>query len=207
MVGPTTGALTTIVSQDPIYVLFPVSVRTALDLRNRYADKGGFAAVVIRVRLPDGTVYKLPGKLDYVDPSVAVSTDTVNLRAVMPNPLRAGAKAGDPGNRDLYDGAFVSVTLEGAQPVEALAVPRVAVLSNQQGNYVYVVDAERKAQIRPVVLGQSTLQTAVILSGVAEGDSVISEGLQRVRPGAAVNPAPAGAPLPGPNAPPAAPKS
>ena len=52
-----------------MYVLFPVlGARRDLDLRNRYADKGGFAAVVVRVKLPDGTDYKPVGKLDYIDP-------------------------------------------------------------------------------------------------------------------------------------------
>ncbi len=206
VVGPTSGALTTVVSQDPMYVVFPVSLRAALDLRTKYADKGGFAGAVIHIRLPDGTMYKMDGKLDYVDPSVAVSTDTVNLRAVIPNPLRAGMKAGEPGNRDLIDGSYVTVTLEGVQPVQALAVPRVAVLSDQQGSFVYVVDADKKAQVHRVTLGQATPETAVILAGVSEGDSVITEGLQRVRPGAPVNPAPAGAPPPAPPAPAAAPK-
>lgn len=192
VVGPTSGALTTIVSQDPMYVIFPVSLRAALDLRNRYADKGGFAALKVLLKLPDGQEYKLAGKLDYVDPSVAIATDTVNLRAVVPNPLRTGAKLGDAGNRDLIDGSFVSVTLEGVEPVQALAIPRAAVLSDQQGTYVYIVDADKKAQIRRVRLGQSTLETAVVLGGLSEGESVISEGIQRVRPGTAVNPGPAG---------------
>jgi membrane fusion protein (multidrug efflux system) len=201
VVSLTTGALTTVVSQDPMYVLFPISLRTATDLRNRYADKGGFNAVVVRVTLPDGSKYAPVGKLDYVDPSVARDTDTVNLRATLPNPLRPGGKPGDPGNRELVDGSFVTVALEGVQPVEALAVPRAAVLSDQGGNFVYVVDAEKKAQIRRIQLGQSTPETAVILAGVVEGDVVIAEGLQRVRPGAVVNPAPVGA---GPQVAPAA---
>lgn len=203
VVGPNSGALTTVVSQDPMYVIFPVSLRTALDLRNRYADKGGFAAVVIRVKLPDGTRYAQTGKLDYIDPSVAANTDTVNLRARMPNPLRPGTKPGEPGNRELVDGSFVTVTVEGVQPVQALAIPRSAVLSDQQGNFVYIVDGEKKVQLRRIQLGQSTPDTAVILSGIAEGDSVIVEGLQRVRPGAVVNPGPAGA---APGVPPAAPR-
>ncbi len=203
VVSPSSGALTTVVSQDPMYVLFPVAERAAIELRNRYADKGGFSAVVVRLRLPDGTLYPLAGRVDYVDPSVAQGTDTVTLRAVIANPLRTGAKPGDPGSRPLVDGAFVTVALEGANPVQVLAVPRAAVLSDQQGNFVYIVDAEKKAQIRRVRLGQSTPETAVILSGLAEGDTVISDGLQRVRPGAVVNPAPAG-PAPG-SAPAAAP--
>ncbi len=195
VVGPTSGALTTVVSQDPMYVLFPISVREALDLRNRYADKGGFAAVVVHVTLPDGTDYAPTGRLDYVDPSVSASTDTVNLRAILPNPLRPGAKAGEPGNRDLIDGSFVTVTLEGAQPIQALSLPRAAVLSDQQGDFVYIVDSEKKAQIRRIRMGQNTPSTAVVVSGLNEGDTVIVDGLQRVRPGAPVNPgAPAAAP-------------
>ncbi len=192
VVSPTSGALATIVSQDPMYVSFPVPVRDAIDLRDKYADKGGFAAVVVRIRLPDGKTYKQTGTLDYVDPSVATNTDTLTLRARIPNPLRPGAKLGEPGNRELVDGSFVTVSVEGVKPVDTLAVPRVALLSDQQGSYVYIVDADKKAQIRRVTLGQSTPELAAILSGISEGDSVIVDGLQKVRPGSPVNPGPAG---------------
>ncbi len=202
VVGPTSGALTTVVSQDPMYVVFPISLRAAFDLRNRYADKGGFSAIAVHISLPDGRQYAIAGKLDYVDPSVQLNTDTVNLRAVFPNPLRAGAKPGEAGNRDLVDGSFATVVLEGVQPVEALSIPRNAVLSDQQGSFVYVVDGEKKAQIRRIQLGQSTPDTAIVLQGLAEGDTVITEGIQRVRPGNPVNPAPAGT---GPKVPPSAP--
>ena len=86
VVSPTSGTLATIVSQDPMYVLFPVAQRTALDLRNRYGQKGGFSAVVIRLRLPDGRIYGQEGKLDYVSPTVAENTDTLTLRGVDPEP-------------------------------------------------------------------------------------------------------------------------
>lgn len=191
VVGPTSPPLATIVSQDPMYVLFPVSLRASLDLRDRYAGKGGFDAVVVRVRLPNGKQYDQVGQLEYVDPSVQINTDTVNLRATIPNPAGPGLKPGEPGNRELVDGAFVTVVVEGIQPVPALAIPRAAVLSDQQGNFVYVVDADKKAQIRRIQLGQSTPEVAVVLAGLSEGESVISEGIQRVRPGAPVNPAPA----------------
>jgi membrane fusion protein (multidrug efflux system) len=190
VVTPASGPLVTIVSQDPMYVLFPIAVRTALDLRNRYADKGGFAAAVIRLRLPDGETYAPTGQLDYVDPSVSASTDTIMLRGRIANPLRPGAKPGDPGSRDLVDGEFVTVMLEGVEPVLALGIPRAAVLSDQQGSYVYVVDATKHAQVRRVQLGQSTAGTAVILAGLQEGETVIVDGIQRVRPGIEVNPAP-----------------
>jgi membrane fusion protein (multidrug efflux system) len=191
VVSPTSGTLATIVSQDPMYVVFTIAQRTGLDLRNRYAAKGGFAAVVIRVRLPDGRIYGQEGKLDYVSPTVAENTDTLTLRGTIPNPVLPGMQAGQVGSRELGDGEFVTVLLEGVQPIEVLGVPRAAILSDQQGDYVYVVDAQGKAQIRRVQLGQSTPSTAVVTSGLSEGELVISEGLQRVRPGAAVSAGPA----------------
>jgi membrane fusion protein (multidrug efflux system) len=191
VVSPTTGTLASIVSQDPMYTLFPISARAALDLRNRYAQKGGFSAVVIKLRLPDGAIYDQAGKLDYASPSVAQQTDTITLRGVVPNPVFPGMQAGQPGSRPLVDGEFVTVLLEGVQPITVLAIPRAAVLSDQQGDYVYVVDAQNKAQIRRIQQGQSTPSTAVVTSGLEEGELVIAEGLQRARPGEVVSPAPA----------------
>ena len=190
VVTPASGPLASLVSQDPINVVFPMSVREVISLRNRYAAQGGFSAVQIRLRLPDGKVYGQIGKLDYVDPSVASATDTLTLRARISNPLRAGASGNDIANRELLDGEFVTVTLEGVTPVQALAVPRAAVLSDQQGNYVYVVGADKKVQQRRVTLGQSTPSLAIVLTGLSEGESVIADGIQRVRPGIEVNPSP-----------------
>jgi membrane fusion protein, multidrug efflux system len=194
VVSPTSGTLATIVSQDPMYVTFSIALRTGLELRSRYAPKGGFSAVVIRLRLPNGSIYGHDGKLDYASPIVAESTDTVALRGVIPNPILAGMKAGEPGARELVDGEFVTVLLEGAQPITVLAIPRAAVLSDQQGDYVYIVDAQNKAQIRRIQQSQSTPSTAVIVDGLKEGELVVSEGLQRVRPGETVSPGPASAP-------------
>jgi membrane fusion protein, multidrug efflux system len=194
VVSPGNGILATLVSQDPMYVIFPVSQRAALDLRNRYASKGGFSAVVIKLQLPDGRIYDQEGKLDYVAPTVAENTDTVTFRGVIANPVFPWMKQGQPGSRELRDGEFVSVLLEGVQPVAVLGIPRAAVLSDQQGDYVYVVDAQGKAQVRRVALGQSTPSTAVVTNGINEGELVISEGLQRVRPGEAVSAGPASPP-------------
>jgi membrane fusion protein, multidrug efflux system len=85
------------------------------------------------------------------------------------------------------------------QPILVLAIPRAAVLSDQQGDYVYVVDVQKKAQQRRIQLGQSTPTTAVVTSGLKEGELVISEGLQRVRPGETVSPGPASPPPPIPS--------
>jgi len=194
VVSPTSGTLANIVSQDPMYVLYPVSVRAGLDLRNRYEAKGGFNAVVLKLRLPDGRIYEHNGKLDYVSPTVATNTDTIMVRGVVPNPLLPGLPPGSPAPRELFDGEFVTVMIEGVQPITVLAIPRAAVLADQQGDYVYVVDAQNKAQQRRIQLGQSTPSTAVVTSGLREGELVISEGLQRARPGEVVSPGPASPP-------------
>jgi membrane fusion protein, multidrug efflux system len=191
VVSPTSGILATIVSQDPMYVLFSISQRAGLDLRARYAAKGGYSAVVIKLRLPDGRIYDQDGRLDYGSPTVTENTDTVVLRGVIPNPVFPGMTAGQPGSREMVDGEFVTVLLEGVQPVTVLAIPRAAVLSDQQGDYVYVIDAQNKAQVRRIQQGQSTPTVAVISSGLKEGELVVSEGVQRARPGETVSPSPA----------------
>src|SRR6201981_2714285 len=76
VVSPTSGPLANLVSQDPMYVLYPVSVRAGLDLRNRYEAKGGFNAVVLKLRLPDGRIYGQAGKLHFVSPTIATNNDT-----------------------------------------------------------------------------------------------------------------------------------
>jgi membrane fusion protein, multidrug efflux system len=194
VVSPTSGILATLVSQDPMYVIFPVAQRTALDLRDRYGPKGGFSAVAIKLRLPNGQMYESDGKLDYVSPTVAENTDTITVRGVIPNTVFPGMKVGTPGSRQLTDGEFVTVLLEGVQPISVLAIPRAAVLSDQQGDYVYVVDAQNKAETRRIQLGQSTPSTAVVTNGLKEGELVISEGLQRIRPDETVSPSPASPP-------------
>ena len=193
VVNPGSGVLTTIVSQDPMYVLFPVSVRAGLELRDRYATRGGFNAVVIKIRLTDGRLYDQTGQLNFVDNTVAQSTDTISVRGAIPNPpLHDPSTTGGP-VRELTDGEFVTVMLEGVQPVEVLAIPCSAVLSDQQGDYVFTVGADNKAEQRRIQLGQSTPTIAAVISGLALGDKVIVEGLQRVRPGQPVSPGPASA--------------
>jgi len=192
VVSPGSGVLTTIVSQDPMYVVFPVPVRTVLELRQRLSGEGGLAAGVIKIRLPNGQIYEPEGKLDFVDNTVSATTDTMTVRGLLPNPLLAGAASGGGPSRELVDNELVTVILEEAKPVEALAIPRAALLSDQQGDYVYVVGPGNLAQQRRVKLGQSTPTTAIVSEGLAPGETVIVDGIQRVRPGQPVSPAPAG---------------
>ena len=189
VVGPTSGALAIVVSADPIYVTFPVAMRRVLELRDRYADNGGLDAVKIRLKLPNGRMYGQTGKLDFVDIAVAKDTDTIVLRATIPNPVLR--TVGADHLHELTDDEFVTVSLEAVQPLKVVAVPRAAILSDQQGDYLYVVNAQNIAEQRRVKLGQSTAEIAAVTEGLKEGEKVVSEGIQRVRPGLAVAPAPA----------------
>ncbi len=194
VVSPSSGTLATVVGQDPMYVVFPVSVRSVLALRDRYVPLGGFDAVKIRIVLPDGKTYGQTGKLNFVDNTVSSTTDTITLRGTIPNPA-VPQKGVDAVVRELYDGEFVSVLLEGAQPVNLLAIPQAAVLTDQQGSYVYVVGDDAKAVRRNVQLGQTEPPEVSVVSGLKEGETIVVDGLQRVRAGQAVSPGP-----PAPNA-------
>ena len=190
VVSGSSGTLVTLVSQDPMYVAFPVAVRTLLQLRGKYAGHGGFDAVTIKVRLPNGKIYGQAGKLNFVDNTVAAGTDTIVLRGNIPNPpLDIPGAVGRV--RELYDNEFVTVLLEGVKPVEVLAIPRSAVLLDQQGDYVYVVGADDKAERRTVKLGTSTPAVAAVTDGLKVGELVVTEGVQRVKNGATVSPQPA----------------
>ena len=196
VVSPGSGTLTRIVSQDPMYVVIPVPMRSALDLGKQYARKGGFNAVTVKLRLGDGRMYPQTGRLTFEDNTVSQSTDTLILRATIPNPPVAVAKGGQEELRSLVDGEFVTALIESAAPVELLAIPRAAVLSDQRGDYVFTVGAGNKVAEARVTLGQSTTTMARVLTGLKEGDTVIVDGLQKVHPGQVVSPGPAG-PIPG----------
>lgn len=188
VVTPSSGTLTTIVSQDPMYITFPVSVRAALDLREKFGAKG-FNAVAIRIRLPNGRMYGQTGNVDFINNTIDQNVDTITLRGTIPNPFLPGQQL-----RELVDGEFVTVLLEGVQPVEMLGIPRAAVLSDTRGDYVFTVGPDNKVVQTRIVMGQSTPTVATVSSGLTEGELVILEGIQRVRPGMVVKPGPASQP-------------
>jgi len=189
VVNPNTGVLTTVVSQDPMYVLFPVPTRRAIELREEYAKKGGFDAVNIRLRLPDGRLYDQIGKVDFINNAVAQDTDTITVRGVIPNPILTSQTAGGVNLRELIADEFITVLLQSVEPKELIAVPRAAILSDQEGSYVYVVDDHNIARQRRVRLGELTPELAGIADGLTEGEQVIVDGVQRARPNAPVTPA------------------
>ncbi len=180
LVGPSSGPLATIVSRDPIYVQFPVTQRQLLEARRTIKKKGGDPkGVVVRVRLPDGSMYDKPGRLDFVDVTTDSSTDTVTLRAELPNP-----------DGVLVDGQYASIVVQSGEPESAIVVPQSALQVDQQGTFVLIVDAEKKAQIRRIETGQSKGAGVAVKSGLKAGELVITEGAQKVRPGQVVSATP-----------------
>lgn len=175
-VGPDSGPLATIVSQDPIYVTFPVSSRELLQARKEAEARGeDLRAVRVKVRLPDETIYGQTGAVNFVDNQVDPTTDTVTIRASMPNPERI-----------LVDGQLVGVMVERAQPQLSVVVPQAALLADQAGPYVLVVGSDGKVEQRRVQVGQPTGSDMTIAQGLRPGDRVVVDGIQKVRPGQTV---------------------
>ncbi|WP_270935035.1 efflux RND transporter periplasmic adaptor subunit [Falsiroseomonas oryzae] len=194
VVGPDSGPLATLVSQDPMRVSFPVSLRLGIELRDRFEGRGGASAVLVRIRLANGELFNQSGRIDFIDTQVNRDTDTLLVRAVMPNPLRSVAgPTGEP-ERQLIDGMFVNVFVEGAEPVASVVIPRAAVLQDQQGNFVFVLGQGNRAERRGVTLGRSIADQVVVERGLEGGETVVTEGVQRVRPGQPVQPNPAAPP-------------
>jgi membrane fusion protein (multidrug efflux system) len=194
VVGPESGPLATIVSQDPMRVAFPVSLRAGIELRDRYESRGGVEAVQVRIRLANNQIFSEAGRIEFIDTQVNRDTDTLLIRARITNPPRSQAGGtGDP-ERQLIDGMFVTVFVEGVEPVQAVVIPRAAVLQDQAGNFVFVVGAGNRAERRVVNLGRSIADQVVIEGGLQGGETVITEGVQRVRPGQPVQPSPASPP-------------
>ncbi len=180
LVGPTSDPLATIVSRDPIYVQFPLTQRELLAAKRDVERKGGDPTkVVLRVRLPDGSLYDQPGHLNFVDVTTDPGTDTVTLRAAFPNP-----------DGLLVDGQYVGVTAQAGEPRSAIVIPQAAFQVDQQGVFVMVVDAEKKGQVRRIRTGQQMGSDAVVTEGLKEGELVIVEGVQKVRPGQPVSATP-----------------
>ena len=177
VVGPDSGVLTTIVSQDPMFVTIPVSQREFLTLGEGYRTEADSVLTVL-IRFSDGTAYDLPGKIDFVDVSVNQATDSVLVRAVLPNP-----------KGKLIDGQLVKVSLQLEKPVEKILVPQAALIADQKGVYVFVVE-DGKAAVRRLVLGGESGASAFVDDGLKAGDQIIVEGMTTLRPGAAVAPYP-----------------
>lgn len=175
LVGPDTGALATVVQEDPMQVLFSVTQRELLDARN--SEPGSNGKVRARVRLADGSLYSEKGRIDFLDVQVNPRTDGQTVRAMFPNP-----------DDILTTGQTVRVIIEEKGGEKVVVIPQSAVAIDQTGPYVFVVGEDNKVEQRRVRLGTGREGLAVVEEGVKPGERVVVQGQQRIRAGITVSP-------------------
>ena len=173
-------ALTTIQQLDPIYVDVPQSTNELLSLRRRVEEghlhHNGKDQSKVRLILEDGTTYPLEGTLQFRDITVDSTTGSVTLRVIVPNPKGL-----------LLPGMFLRAVVQEGINNEAILVPQQAVSRDPMGNPIaLIVDAEGKAAQRMLTLDRAIGDRWLVTSGLAPGERVIVEGVQKVRPGVAV---------------------
>jgi membrane fusion protein, multidrug efflux system len=176
--------LSTIQQLNPIYVDVPQSTTELLRLNRRLEDghfnQNGTNQKKVKLLMEDGTLYPLEGTLQFRDVTVDPTTGSVTLRIVFPNPQKA-----------LLPGMFVRVVVQEGVEEQAILVPQQAVSRDVKGNPVaLIVDANEKVQQRMLALDRAIGDKWLVSSGLVSGDRAIVEGIQKVRPGAAVKAVP-----------------
>lgn len=177
-------ALATIQQLDPIYVDVPQSSTELLRLRRRLEERlinrKGAKLNKVNLFLADGIPYPMEGMLQFRDVSVDTTTGSVILRMVFPNP-----------NLVLLPGMFVRAVVKEGINENAVMIPQQAVSRDPKGNpTALVVDAENKVEQRMLTLDRAIGNQWFVISGLAVGDRVIVEGMQKIRPGAVVKAVP-----------------
>jgi membrane fusion protein (multidrug efflux system) len=185
--GGQATALASIQRLDPIFVDIQQSSTELLALRQQLS-KGGVtpASTDVRLILEDGTVYPLTGRIEFAESLVDPTTGSVTLRARFANP-----------NNLLLPNMFVRARLAQAVAPDAILVPQQAVSRDPQGDAsVMVLDAANRAVARPITATRTVGASWLVTAGLAPGERVITEGLNRIKPGEQVRPVPAGSPQP-----------
>jgi membrane fusion protein (multidrug efflux system) len=169
--------LGTLYSSDPMYVYFSISEERLLQLQK--SAKRPDQATPFRIRLADGTDYKMTGRLDFVDAAIDQKSGTLQVRVSVANP-----------DRLLRPGLFVRVFVPAFDSPNAILVPQQAVQELQGTKSVYVIGAGDKAEARQIVASHLVGTDWIVASGLAAGERVVVEGVGKIRPGAAVKPVP-----------------
>jgi multidrug efflux system membrane fusion protein len=174
--------LTFIVSTDPVYVYVDADERSVLKYR-RQAQQGGRGSLGEEQRTPvelavaDEVNYPHQGHLDYIAPREDAATGTLTLRGVFANP-----------DELLSPGFFARMRVRGSAPYPAILLPDRAIGTDQAQRFVWVVNQENKVEYRKVALGALIGQSRVITQGLKLEESVVIEGIQKLKAGLKVNP-------------------
>lgn len=175
IVGPGSGALTTLVGQNDMDAVFQIPEALLLSVRLGEPGQPKAEDVEVALTLPDGSSYREIGRLDYFSNRVDAATGTLEVRARMANP-----------DDLLRPGMFVRATLRLKKAVSALMVPQAAVQVDQRGTYVLAVTPENQVTRKNIQTGERVGESVVVTTGLDEGASVIVRGTQKARPGDSV---------------------
>ncbi len=188
LVGPSSTYLINIVRTAPIFVEFSLTEKQLVEVMEHHeAELEELAdeekAPKVYAILPNGDELDEIGQVVFVDNRINPATGTITLRAEFANERGL-----------LLDGAFLNIRIASAAPSQVLMIPQAAVQRDQRGDFVLVVGQQQTVEQRYVTLGRQVETAVVVEDGMREGESVIVEGLQRVRPGVTVDAVLAGQP-------------
>ena len=169
-VTPSSGALTTINSTNPIYVTFPLDSNDYAILAN--SDGEANTNRKVELYLSNGEKYKLDGIQDFQDNKVDQSTGTITMRATFQNP-----------NNALIQGEFLTAKLYANKPSNVPVVPVTAVQENQAGKYVYKLDEKDLPQLVYIKTKGQSGDSWIVEEGVKKGDRIVTDGIQKLTPG------------------------
>jgi membrane fusion protein (multidrug efflux system) len=179
LVGPESGALATLASLDPIHVYWQAPEGATLDFRRRTVERERQGLeperITARLRFGDGSHYEHAGVWNFLDNRVDPTTGTQTSRAEFPNP-----------DGLLLPGQYVAVILRIGEPRNTLIIPQSSVQEDQAGRFVLVVGDDDTAELRRVEMGAREGIFWEVQSGLAEGERVIYQGVQKAQPGARV---------------------
>ncbi|EGR1390312.1 multidrug efflux RND transporter periplasmic adaptor subunit VmeY [Vibrio parahaemolyticus] len=178
LVSPSSGVLTTLVSLDPVHTSFSVSERERLAMGMDRIKGDGSAesnGVEVQLELENGQFFEHLGQLDFLGNRIDTKTGTIAMRALVPNP-----------EHKLLPGQHIKVNLRDKNTRDVIVVPRRAVQTDLEGDFVMVTTEGNVAERRKVELGPQVEQGIIIREGLEKGEAVITQGLQRVRNGVEV---------------------
>ncbi|MDJ0512733.1 MAG: efflux RND transporter periplasmic adaptor subunit [Methyloceanibacter sp.] len=175
IISPESGVLVSVVALDPIEVDFSVGERVYLDYMES-VEAGTAKDFTPQIRLANGKLYPHDGELFVVNNEVDPTTGTIAIRLKFPNP-----------DQLLLPGQYVTVLLTEAKPERRVVIPQAAVQQNQSGPFVLVVDKDNRVNSRTIKTGQRIGTGIVVTEGLVPGETIVVEGIQKVRPGAEVS--------------------